>query len=337
MIFDLIPIPKFKLFEDKFTQEQYAIDKCINNQTVTSDEENILKDAIRFYKDVFPRLKKIDLSIITDDQVQELKQYLDQIFNFNIIIQNDIDFKFIFRVSFVNDKFIEKGKVRNPKFLTHPSLEIVKEKGVYNRANTCEKTVFYGSFYENVAIRETKPKVGDKIIISTWKNITGKSFNSYPIANSTIKNIGANKANDALKRMTESKHPLFKELINLNIDFLSSEFVKDGIIKSPKRYEYLYSAYFADKILDPFIETDTITNYDFIIYPSVAWKHKHENVAIIPDSVKNKLKLIKAVEYEVLETFYDKELEIDEMPVKLKFIREAKDWIYEDLIIWEDE
>jgi hypothetical protein len=125
-------------------------------------------------------------------------------------------------------------------------------------------------------------------------------------------------------------------LTNQILGFLASEFVKDCEILNDNRYEYLYSSYFADKVLAPFNEEDPTPNYDFVIYPSVAWQHKHDNVAIIPDSVNNKLKPIKAVEYIVEETFYEKDLKEDDMPVKLKMIRDSY-WIEDDYIIWEDD
>lgn len=336
MVFDLPEIPESKQYVDKMTPEQHAIMKCINQETLSHKEELILKEAIEFYKKTFPELKKINLEIIKKEEVKELKKYLDKVFNFDIAIANDIHFNILYRVSFVREEFTEKGKVRNPKFLKYPPIEIVKDKGVYNRANTNEKTVFYASFYENVAVRETKPNVGDRIIISTWRNISGKPFNSYPIVNADVKNEGVKRGTKAFKETIAVNNPLFGEILNLNLGFLASEFVKDCEIKNEKRYEYLYSAYFADKILSPFNEGDPTPNIDFIIYPSVAWKHQRENVAIIPNSVDKKLKLIKAVEYLVVKTYYNQQIEENGMPVKLKFVREAN-WIEDDLIIWEDE
>jgi hypothetical protein len=242
----------------------------------------------------------------------------------------------LYRVSFVRYEFLEKGKVRNPVYLKYPSLKIVKRKGVYNRANTNERTVFYASFKKNVAIMESKPAVGARIIITVWKNITGEPFNSYPITNLSIENEGVRKATKVFKETKKANNPLFAEIMDLVLGFLSSEFVKECEIKSSKRFEYLYSAYFADKILTPNNIDDLTPNIDFIIYPSVAWKHQYENVALIPDTVNNKLKLIKAHEYKVEETYYGNSLQKDKMPVKLKCIREA-DWIENNLIIWDDE
>jgi hypothetical protein len=318
MIFDLPNLPKSKEYVDKMTPEQIAVDKCTKKAPLTDADKAALKESIVFYKDVFPKLQSIDLNTISSDEVIELRAYLDKVFNVEVMVFNDVQFDLLYRVTIVAEDFREKGKVRDTKYLKYPPLDIVVKKGVYNRANSHEKTVFYASFFENVALRETKPKVGEQIIISTWKNITGKPFNSYPITNSNVDNKGAKIATEAFKRTKEQNDNLFWELTNQILGFLASEFVKDCEILNDNRYEYLYSSYFADKVLAPFNEEDPTPNYDFVIYPSVAWQHKHDNVAIIPDSVNNKLKPIKAVEYIVEETFYEKDLKEDDMPVKIK-------------------
>lgn len=335
MIFDLPEIPISKQYIENMTPEQMAIHKCVMNQALNAEDEIILKESIEFYKLAFPKLKQIDLSIITDEEVETLKTYLRQVFNLLITISNDLHFNVLFRVSFVREQFLEKGKVRNPSFLSFPPIELVKKTGVYNRANSCEKTAFYASFYKNVAIRETKPLKNQRIIISAWKNITGKPFSSYPISNVPIKHRGVEKATKALKELEADLNPLFAEIMDLIIGFLASEFVKDCAIIHQKKYEYLYSAFFADQILTERQESEYIKNTDFIIYPSVAWKHKHENVVVTPNSI-DKLELFHAEEYLVEETYYEKELELTEMPAKLKLIREAH-WFEKNLIIWEDE
>ena len=336
MLFNLPEISNSKQYIEEMTPEQRAIDKCITGEILNEADVSTLQESIDFYKLVFQKLKEIDLSTITKDQVEELKIYLKSVFNFILTISNDIHFDVLFRVSFVRERFLVKGKVRNPSFLGYPPLVLVQEKGIYNRANSNEKTAFYASFLENVALRETKPAKGEIIIISTWENITGKPFSSYPISNSSVKNIGVQQATLALNKSKETNHPLFAEIMDLVLGFLASEFVKDCEIKSPFKYEYLYSAFFSDQILSPRKENEMIPDTDFIIYPSVAWKHELDNVVIPPYVVNKKLKLIKAIEYLVEETFYDKNLLKDEMPAKLKFIREAT-WFDPDLIIWEDE
>lgn len=338
MKYNLPAIPNEKKYIGNETPEQSVQMKILKGEEINTEEELILKKCIDFYKTCFPALKAIPLSEITDEDLEELKTYLSSVFNFKIIIQNDINFEYLFRVTPVNESFVEKGKVRTPKYLTYPPLDIVKKMGKYNRANSPEKTVFYASFFENVALRETKPEKGQHIIISTWKN-NKKPFITYPITNTfLIENEAVKKATDAFLKMKENVHPLLAEILDLNLSFLASEFVKEVEAKNKHRAEYLYSAFFADQILCKFNEDENFPNYDSILYPSVAWKFEHENVAIMPNIADKYLQLVHVREFEVEETYYDKQLKKEEMPVKLKLIREAKHpWIAEDLIVWEDD
>ena len=320
----------------EMTIEQIILFKLIFNEKTSLIERKVFENAIVFYKNTFKKLKEVELSNITDKEVFDLKKYLDEILNFEIYVANELSFKFSYRVTVIKEDFLEKGKIRTPKYLTYPNLDIIKRNKVYNRANTNEKTVFYCSAFENVAIRETKPMKGELIIISEWENISGKPFNSYPISSSKVNNYGSIKALSGIKKTSDTFDPLLSEFLNMHIQFLSSEFVKDKKVSNVKRYEYLYSAYFSDKILTPNKEKGDMKDIDCIVYPSVAWEHKHDNLAVCPQAVKTKLKLRKAFEYEIIETYYHKKLKLNEMPVKLRLIRETYD-ITDTLIIWEDE
>ncbi|MBA3680491.1 MAG: hypothetical protein H0W73_04910 [Bacteroidetes bacterium] len=335
--YNLPPVPACKIYhaDMQTNPEQDVILKCINPEKITPEEEEVLKDAVTFYKEAFPALKAINLSVLSFEDAENLKKYLEAVFNFNLMVFNNIHFEVVFRISIVKDSFREKGKVRDPKFLRYPDLKIVQDSRLYNRANTCDTTVFYASFLENVALRETKPEKGQTIILSIWKNKTGKPFNSYPITNAKIKNEGIEKANKAFEETKTMNHPLFAEIMDLNLAFLASEFVKECPINNPNRLEYFYSAFFADRILSPLREDDPIADYDFIIYPSVAWKHREENIAMTTTALNNKMLLVQAKEFEVLETYYDQDLPTEVCPAKLRFIREAN-WFEKDLIIWDE-
>ncbi len=325
-----------KYYSDYSNPENDVILKCSNKEVLTADDEAVLNEAVEFYQIAFPALQAITLADITLEESEHLISYLNVIFTIAFPIGNDLLIEKVFRVSNIEDSFIEKGKVRNPKFLTYPPLDCVKKSKRYNRANSFSKTVFYASFKENVAIRETRPQKGKKIIISTWQPTSNDFFNSYPITNSEVNNQQVQKSTTAFKKTISAYHPLLAKIMDLNIGFLASEFVKDCQIKNDNRLEYLYSAYFADKTLVEYPKNLNMQNFDLIIYPSVAYKHLEENIAMFPSSVETKMKIIYAAEYEVEETFYDTDLEINSPPAKLKFIREAT-WFDKDQIIWEDD
>lgn len=336
MTFNFPAIPQSKVFGEKFTPEQEALDNYYTNFKFSDADELIMKECIEFYKVAFTYLKSLPLTDFNEEDVKTVWKYLDNVFNFKIVIHNDIKFNVVFRVTILHDKFREKGKVRNPKFLYNPPLNVNKERGIYNRCNSPNSTIFYAAFDENVALRETKPQKNDLIILSHWKNKTQGSFISYPISNATItNNIGNTKATNALEKSMENRHPLLKEHSKLILDFLASEFVKDKEVTSEKKYEYLFSAYFSEHILKENNPKDPTPNIDFIIYPSVAYKHFEDNICV-PERTLHRLEPFYLQEFQVIETHYEKPLTLQEFPADLKLIREAT-WITKDQIIWEDE
>lgn len=164
-MFNLPEIPSIKQFlNKKHTDEQLITMKCLKGEVLNRSEELVLKEAIHFYELSFKGLKQVKLNDITISEKKWLTSYLEDVFNYIVIIYNDIEFNYLFRVSIVKDSFLDKGLVRNIKYLKYPPLELVKEIGKYGRANTCNSTVFYASFLPEVAILETKPKIGDRIM-----------------------------------------------------------------------------------------------------------------------------------------------------------------------------
>lgn len=336
MIFNFPEIPQSKIFKDLFTAEQSALNNYITNSKFSSEEENIFQECIGFYKKAFKYLKSLPLTDFTPEDAQKVWNYLDDVFNFKLIIDNNGNFEVVFRVTNVRNTFLEKGKVRHPKYLYNPPLALNKERGIYNRCNSPNSTAFYAAFYENVALRETKPQKGERIIMTTWKNINGSPFVTYPISHALIaNNSGNDKATEAFEKFMEKHHPLFREHFKIILEFISSEMVKDKEVLSEKKYEYLFSAYFSEHILKENNPKDPTPNFDYIIYPSVAYKHLEDNICV-PERTLHRLKPVYLQEFEVLETYYDKPLSLTDAPAELKLLREAT-WITEDLIIWEDE
>jgi len=336
MTFNFPDIPQSKVFSDLLTQEQKALDNYLKQYKFTDNEEAIIQECINFYKKAFAYLKSLPLTDFDKGDAKIVWDYLKKVFNFKIIVDNSVNFEVVFRVTIVNEKFRDKGKVRDSKYLYNPPLKINQDRGIYNRCNSPNSTAFYAAFYENVALRETKPQKGDLIIMTTWKNITGNVFNSYPISNALIaNNIGNTKATIAFEKMMENHHPLFKEHFKTILEFISSEFVKDKEVVSENKYEYLYSAFFSEHILQENHPDDPEPNFDFIIYPSVAYKHFEDNICV-SERTLHRLVPVHLQEFEILETYYDKPLSLDDLPADLRLIREATR-ITKDIIIWEDE
>lgn len=333
--YNLPQIPLIKnYYSDTANPEHDALLKAMEpGAKLTDADENILKEAIDFYSLVFESLKAIPLSSLSLDEASDLIEYLKYVFTFSLPIGNDLHIERIHRVTVVEENFLEKGKIRHPKYLTYPPLKVIKRLNRYGRGNSIITTGLYAAFSENVAIRETKPIAGSKIVISQWVPVSNLPFNSYPITNSDVDNDEVRKATLAFKKKRSELHPSVAKIMDLHIGFLASEFVKDCPMTNPHRLEYFFSAYFAEQTLQKIPPEIGMPNFDLVIYPSVAFGHKEPNILMDPISVDTKLKVVYATEYLVEETYYYKD---DGVPTKLKFIRDAT-WFEKDQIIWEDD
>jgi len=334
--------PPSKLYDGFATPEALVVMKLVKQQTITQMEEAILEQSITFYRELYEFLKRIDLSSLTDDEAEELMVYT--INNVGMVANptNAIYFTDLFRVSVVKPDFLENGKVRDLKYLTHPSKEVVSNNGFFGRANTTIKTAFYCSFLPGVAIMETRPKEGDRIILARWYNDGAKPFISAPVVSD--KDYGNDNLIAAKKSFEDLKarnHPFFREILDLYFNFFSAEILKKVEIKSEKRYEYLFSALFADQVLDndhKHWDATAATNKDVdcLIYPSVAFNHKEENLAITPNSV-SKLRPLELTDGIVVRTMYDKTtLNDGELPIVFGRMRIANRF-NGNRIIWDDD
>ncbi|MEA5138584.1 RES domain-containing protein [Arcicella rigui] len=333
-------IPLSKTFRQQYTPEQEIILKLQNGHQINKEEEDNLKEALKFYEELFVFLLKVDLTTINDEDAINLIEYLYNAFPFEVFRQNEINVKNLYRVSFVKDAFLENGKLKDLKYLRHPPKEIIQNLGVYGRANTPNSTVFYAALKCSSAIYETKPCVGQKIIISHWINDSAKKFRAYTISNNkTIDNEILKSATKSFQELLSTLHPLIAKILDLYMEFISSEFVKDIPVKNQKKYEYLYSAFFSDRILkNSFtkINDNEMPPFDCILYPSVATNYSSANLAIIPDSV-TKLKPVYLEECLVLKTKYgDLNYSNNLFPINRQIIRTATKFEGER-IIWSDD
>ena len=339
MQFPQIPVHK-KFGKNDLTPEQEAMNEAIAmRQDISKKNEKILRECRDFYFKAFKFLKNIDLSKITVNEAEAIRKYLDQVFNFKGIIRNDIFFKYCYRITLVKDAFLEDDKVRNPGFISHPPLELVKKMGVYNRANSSNTTVLYCSFHPDIALLEIKPQIGQRIIISEWFKESDEPFVSYPIANRDIKvNEGLLRTAWAFDQVMGQYHPYFRSIWQQYFDFIGTEFIKTIPIANEKKFEYLFSAYFADKVLDnKYAEGDPTPLYDCVIYPSIAATHKTDNIAIHVDSVK-KLRPVFMEDCIVVNTRYDN---FEATPPNKSLIDRAvvrsSEVIENGRIIWSDD
>jgi len=335
-------LPPAKIYGELMTPEQEVLQKLMNNQEINGEEEETLLESIVYYKELYLFLKSIDLSSITQEDAEEIVAYTNKAVNTIIYPKNIIRFTDVYRMTYVRQNFLQDDKVRDVGFISFPPLDIIKAQGIYGRANTPNSTVFYCAFDPGVAILETKPQRGDRIIIAQWHNDEAKPFVSCPVINNkTIDNENLKAATKAFEETKTYNHPLFAEIMDLYFDFFSSELVKNGEIKHPKKFEYLFSGLFSDRALDfgynPGEDENTRNrNVDCLIYPSVANHHKSENLAVVPEAMI-KLRPLKLHDGIVIDTMYDNpDVSKGKLPIAYGQIREATQFDG-NRIIWNDD
>jgi hypothetical protein len=327
-------LPSQKMFGEQTTPEQDTLMYYFQNGTFLHNHESIISECTNFYRESFKFLRSIPLSTCTLEEIHLIKDFLKSVYQFQIIMQNDIQFRIVFRVTAIRDEFLEEGKVRKTRFLNNPPVEILQELNRYGRCNSPDFSVFYCSFYENVAIRESMPPAGAKIILTIWENCSGEKFVSFPISNSGIThNEGCLKATEAFEKQFAPHHPLFRDFFWQHLNFLAEEFIKSDKVVSSNKFEYLYSAFFSEFIFknNP---RDSSANFDMILYPSVAFEHYEDNACISPHSM-HKLRPVFAREFEIQETYYQHSVAKNIPPVKMKEIRHSTS--ITDTITWNDD
>lgn len=331
-------LPDYKTFKGKNpTEEQIALSHILQTNTATERDINTIRKAILFYKECFTKLQQIDLSILTDLQCEKIKKYLGSVLTINPIMNNEINLGYIYRVTVVEGFMLEGNKVRSKNFLKYPPLKFNKRNGVYNRANSPDSSLFYASSFPSVALQETHPSKGKRVIISTWAYKSALPLTAFPLClTAGIPNEYADKNNYAFEQMHDILHPVVFELFECFFTFFTSEFIKAPSIINPKRYEYLFSAIFSEKLLTRMPKNTNFQNFDCIVFPSVAWNHLPDNFAILPKIINKNFALIDSKEYEVEETFYDKEVNIEEFPARLRLIRSSSK-IDHTIVHWDDD
>jgi len=180
--------------------------------------------------------------------------------------------------------------VKEIKLLKNPPAEYVKKHG---RANLVGQSVFYGTFILPTALLELKPQNGDIVTISKWKlkNETDPLM-IYPVID--YYNCKDLQLRNEFHRYIQ-KYP--KELQEIIItDNLLLAFYFGREVDRNKHHNYIYSAHYADKILNSYFDG----KIDAIIYPSVQDSTNSPNIAIKPDVFNEKYEIEEINEFLVV-------------------------------------
>lgn len=336
---DLPEIPKSKLWlpNGKGTLEHIISQKLFLNQEITENEKDIMLELSLFYGMLYKSLQDLDYSNFKDKDFENFKNYIFYAFNYILLFKNNLTIYRLYRVVINENVSGSKNSLSKKGFLTYPPEHLVKKLNKYNRANTPNTTIFYGSETVDTALNEIKPKIGDVITIGEWKPLNPNiEFNSYPISHSE-KSYGVNAhSTDALNafyKLEITQNKILKDFLEPYLHILGYEFSKP--IKH--NYEYYLSAIFSEKILEKSESRIDRFKMECIIYPSVGNKFLNSNIAMRKDIFRHRFQLTKVIEFEVTETNFDniqnqQDTETINL-VKYKNYKETKN-IQENRIIW---
>lgn len=201
---------------------------------------------------------------------------LDNSLPFFTHLINHYQFDTLERIT-INNRILGSNKrIKEIKFLKYPPADKVTK---YGRCNLPKQSVFYGSTMFMTAMSEMKPRVGDLITKSIWKLKEPKHLKFCPIFHVQPTNGTLNphsfemeqEFNNLLKRdFTKEMH---EPVINLS-KFIAFHFSK--YVHHKKNKDYLFSAYFSNKILNE-LDNGTV---DGVLYPSVQSHLSFENVVL---------------------------------------------------------
>jgi hypothetical protein len=336
---DLPIIPKLKQWqaESNMTDEQIISFKLLQKQKITSEEENSFSELSTFYAELVDKLKKLDYGSFSISELEEFKNYIFYAFNYRIFATNEITIFSTYRLV-VNEKVLGKNeRITHSRFISYPSIDIVRKINRYNRANTANSTIFYSCQNIDTALNEIRPPKNKLITVGVWVPTARKKFNAYAISN----NDEAAKFNEGLAKATKSfeetkdfNHELLFNFLKNYLELIGYEFTK----KVNYHYEYIVSALFAESTLG--IDSSTKDkNFDCLIYPSVGNGYKTDNLALLPEVVDKEFRLEKAIEFEIEEQHYDKNYSTSHPEsitlAKIKNLHISKNITNKGEIIWD--
>lgn len=336
---DLPIIPQLKRWKagSHMTDEQIVSFKLLQNQPITPEEEQSFSGLAEFYVELADKLKTLDYTSFSTDELEGFKNYIFYAFNYRIIASNGITIFSTYRLV-VNEKVLGKNeRIINSKFLSYPEIEIVKKINRYNRANTTNSTLFYTCQNIDTALNEIRPPKDKLVTVGVWVPTGRKKFNGYAISNSDVAakfNEGLAKATKAFEDTKNFNHELLFKFAKNYLDVVGYEFTK----RVNHHYEYIISALFAESTLGTG-SADKDKKFDCLIYPSVGNGYKTDNVAILPEIVDKEFRLEKAIEFEIEEQYYDKDYNIFHPEkitlAKVKNLNVSKNVTDKGEIIWD--
>ena len=251
---------------------------------------DIKEEDVKNFNNLLDYLKLLSVNGIQPSMEKQLLLILNQVIPFFPHMILTQEFPEISRLT-INKKIIGKNKrIVNIRHLKYPPANKVK---CYGRCNLPGQSVLYATNADIlVAMNEMKPDVGDLITETTWKVKENQTLTYYPIFKNQPPSKGViNLRMSEINRLHEQHLKEYPPNVRTHIDSLV-QFVADAFtrrIHSDNNLDYIFSAYFSDKILHNFEEG----KIDAIYYPSVKNNLSFENLAIKTDVFDNKYEIFE--------------------------------------------
>jgi hypothetical protein len=179
------------------------------------------------------------------------------------------------------------------KDLRYPPREIAHNIG-WNRASLKGETVFYAGMHILTLAVETQPRKGDLYTISTWEHIPGHTLHLLVICQDA--EVAMNNPLELLEdynqynRFMHDIKPNLRKVIEAVYRFIVKAFTRE--VDPNNRQEYLFSALLAHHFFN-----HPIHQVDAIYFPSVPNEGAVMNIAVLPDIIDEKFRMIEASEY----------------------------------------
>ncbi len=287
------------------TDEQRVLSNIFKNHKPNSDDLHIIKELTEFYRNLQKGLSKINYEIFTQDDIVAFQNYIRYVYYYTFQIQpQSFQINIIYRVVKNEHIINERSHLTKKSFLSYPPIEIVNLLGRFNRGNSPNYTLFYGSETIDTALNEIKPKIGDLVSVGIWQPKNNRNFSPHIIfnsANDIAFNETANNAGNHYNSIINNSPSFMTDFLTQYFELLSYEFSKH--VTSDKAY--LLSSILSEDTLN--LQNNSLKNNtcDLIVFPSVGNKFLTNNLAIRPDIFDESFNLTKVVEFEVKDTHYN--------------------------------
>ncbi len=331
----IIPEAKKWVNGGSHTLEQAITQKLIAGQPIALSEKQILSNLTIFYDELYDKIPTIEFSTFSQKDFKLFQNYIFYAFNYTILLVNELTVFNTFRAVINSSVVGEKKSLSKKRHLSYPPLHIVKQLGKFNRCNSPDKTILYSSESIDTALNELKPKVGELVSVGVWVPDGDRKINSFPISHHPEAHGINENSTAAMNAFLEQQKKLRPELADFLVPFfkiLGREFSKP----ISHHYEYLISALFSSKLFSNQKRENTEFDIECIVYPSVGNKYSTSNLAIRSDVFRSRFKLKQVLEFEVTETNYGKQQDINPFLIKsvgYKNLRETTNFQQND-IIW---